>query len=210
MTSHTEVGTSRQFSGMSDETLIQSFLQGFFQGSVLLLSNQHLRTEPLFDSMQLLSSKDGVIATAKAKATPIGMVVRQGSPYTELLHQGLIEQQFYPLSKTAPEGCYLYRFCDVPEGYTLHCTTAKELWRACWGRGSGMRSGIPLDLLIWRKGPAGAKETWYSLRGMDCDKAQLLVKLLGWTDLVESSDLMVWAKHTATKLGHSTSTRKPG
>lgn len=57
-----------------------------------------------------------------------------------------------------------------------------------------MRSGIPLDLLVWRQGPAETKETWYSLRGMDCENGQLMIKMLGWTEMIASTDLVMWAK----------------
>jgi hypothetical protein len=197
MVGHSEAGSTHSSSVMSDEVLIQTFIEEFFYGQAALLSNHHLRTEPLFDSMQLLSSSEGVIATAKLRSTPIEMIVRQGSASSELMHQLLLQQSFYPLLKAPAEGCYIYRFCEPPEGYSIQCATAKDLWRACWGRGFGARSGIPMDLLVWRKGPPGSKETWYSLRGMDCDNGQLIIKLLGWTDPVMGTDLVVWARQMA-------------
>lgn len=204
MTTHVEVGASRPQSSLSNETLIEKFVDGFLQGHVSLLSNQKLKTEPLFDSMQLLSSRGEVLATARVRSTPICMIVRRVSSYWELLHQTLLAQSFYPLMPAPQEGCYIYRFIEAPTGYELHCTTAKELWRACWGRGFSMRSGIPLDLLVWRQGPTGGKEDWHSLRGMDCEQGQLMIKMLGWNTTVDSSELIVWAKQTtATRLGVS-------
>lgn len=194
MTSPIEVGTPRPQGGASDEILIQDFIDNFLQGHTALLSNQNLRTEPLFDSVQLLSPKEGIVATAKVKDAPIKMIVRHRSSYWESLHSCLTAQSFYPMLKAPQEGCYIYRFCEAPEGYKLHCTTAKDLWRACWGRGFGVRSGIPLDLLIWRQGPAGTKENWYSLRGMDCENAQLMIKMLGWTEMIDGTDLVLWTR----------------
>jgi hypothetical protein len=194
MTSPIEACIPRPHGGPPDEVLIQGFVDDFLQGHTAFLSNQNLRTEVLFNSTQLLSSKEGVVATAKGKDTPIKMVVRSSSSYWELLHSCLCAQNFYPLMKAPQDGCYIYRFCEAPEGYQLYCTTAKELWRACWGRGFGMRSGIPLDLLVWRQGPAETKEAWYSLRGMDCENGQLMIKMLGWTETISSTDLVMWAK----------------
>jgi hypothetical protein len=194
MTSPIEACTPRPHGGPSDEVLIQGFVDDFLQGNSAFLSNQNLRTEALFNTMQLLSAKEGVVATAKGRETPIKMVVRSSSSYWEFLHHCLTTQSFYPLLKAPQENCYIYRFCEPPEGYQLYCTTARELWRACWGRGFGVRSGIPLDLLVWRQGPAETKETWYSLRGMDCENGQLMVKMLGWTETISSTDLIVWSK----------------
>jgi hypothetical protein len=207
MVGHAEIRTNQSSNVMSDEVLIQTFIEEFFHGNLALLSNPHLRTEPLFDSMQLLSSVDGVIATAKLRSTPMEMIVRQGTASGDLMHQLLLQQMFYPMLRAPAEGCYIYRFCEPPEGYTLQCATAKDLWRACWGRGFGVRSGIPMDLLIWRKGPPGSKETWYSLKGMDCDNGQLTIKLLGWADAVMGTDLVVWARQLST--GQSGSNHRP-
>jgi hypothetical protein len=207
MVGHTEVGANQSSGVMSDEILIQTFIEEFFHGNIALLSNPHLRTEPLFDSMQLLSPLEGVIATAKIKSTPMEMIVRHGTALGELVHQSLLKQMFYPMLKAPAEGCYIYRFCEPPEGYFLQCATAKDLWRACWGRGFSMRSGIPMDLLVWRKGPPGSKETWYSLKGMDCDNGQLTIKLLGWTDAVLGTDLVVWARQTSVSQPGSTHQR---
>ena len=196
MVNHTAVRASRALSTLSDDALVQAFIDSFFQGHPVLLSNQTLRTEPIMNSIQLLSLKEGCIATANLNASPISITVRYGSSYGSLIHERLIAQSFYPSVSTGQEASYIYRFCEAPDGYDLYCTTAKELWRACWGRGFGHRPGIPMDLLIWRQGPPGSKDAWYSLQGMDCDLGQLTVKMLGWSNAVNGSDLILWARQT--------------
>jgi hypothetical protein len=62
MANYTEVRTPRTLSTLSDNALIGAFIEGFFQGQTVLLSNQTLRTEPILNSMQLLSLKEGCIA----------------------------------------------------------------------------------------------------------------------------------------------------
>ncbi len=194
MISHMKTGPSRHAELMSDKTLMQAFVDGFIRGDSVLLANQNLKTEPLFDSMQLLSTREGIVATAYPYAAPMSIVLRTEMSYGERLHQLLADQCFYPLMQGPVSGCYQYQFCEPPAGYSLYCTTARELWRACWGRGFGIRSGIPLDLLVWRQGPSRDQNQWYSLRGMDCDQGQLMVKMLGWTDTVQGDDLVVWAR----------------
>ena len=183
---------------LSDEALIQAFIEEFFQGQVKLLANHRLKTEPLFRSLQLLSVTEGVVATAKLNSTPMEMIVRHGTASGELMHRMLINQSFYPICKAPAEGCYIYRFCEPPEGYFAQCATAKDLWRTCWGRGVGQRSGIPMDLLVWREGPPNSRDRWYSLRGMDCELGQLTIKMLGWSDVVQSTDIVVWARQAST------------
>lgn len=181
---------------LSDSELIQTFVEGFVQGRAVLLSNTNLRTEPLFDSMQLIDNKEGLISTANMKQAPISAKIRPVSVYWNVLHDAMTEQSFYPLTKGDRNDCYIYRYCAPTDNHEIHCTTAKELWRVCWGRGYSVRSGIPLDLLVWGKGPTSHRETWHALRGMESDNGQLAMKILGGTIRVDSQDLVVWARQT--------------
>lgn len=114
--------------------------------------------------------------------------------YWSLLHDVLRRQNFFPLAKAETKDFYSYRYCLLSADYEIHCTTAKELWRICWGRGQTVRSSIPLDLMVWGQGPALEKESWHPLRGMDCDQGFLKIKILGGFIQVESQDLVVWAR----------------
>ncbi len=185
-------------SAPTDISLIRTFVSGFIQGHVVMLANSSLRTEPLLgSSMQLLSKKEGLIATANMDVAPISMLVRETTSLAPLLHETLAGHQFYPLAKAKPEACYLYRYCAPPEGYELHCTTAKELWRLSWGRGFGSRSGIPLDLIVWYQTANGVRASWQSLRGMDCDQGMLQIKVLGGALWMNSAEWVVWARKDA-------------
>jgi hypothetical protein len=190
----------------TDEELIQRFIEGFIQGNSVLLSNRSLRTEPLFNSMQLMAGHD-VIATANLKDPPIQVVVNHATPYGELLQQRLLAESFYPLIRTGQPHQYVYQYCASPENYEMHCTTAKELWRVCWGRGLSVRSGIPLDLLVWSGSSSRSQQNWRPLRGIDCDQGKLHIKLLGGSLSVASADPLVWARQQSTALLRERRTR---
>lgn len=193
---------------LSDSELIQTFVEGFVQGRPVLLSNANLRTEPLFDSMQLIDNKEGLISTANMKQAPISAKIRPVSAYWGELHDAMVDQSFYPLAKHEQSDCYVYRYCAPSDNHEVHCTTAKELWRVCWGRGGSIRSGIPLDLLVWGKGPTSHREKWHSLRGMECEAGQLEIKILGGTLRVDSQDLVVWARQVGnTRLSSASNSR---
>lgn len=182
---------------LSDSELIQTFVEGFVHGRPVLLSNSNLRTEPLFDSMQLIDNKEGLISTASMQQAPISAKIRPCSAYWTVLHDAMMAHCFYPLAQSDQRDCYIYRYCPPSENHKIYCTTAKELWRASWGRGYSGRSGIPLDLLVWGQGPTSQREKWHALRGIDCEAGQLAIRVLGGTIWVASDDLMVWAKQTS-------------
>ena len=183
---------ARDYAGLTDEQLITAFVDGIVRGERPLQANKNLRVEPVLDSLQLLSKRDAGLATVNLKQLPIQIEVRMGTPYFQQLHDALLSLQYLPYQKTA--NAYQYRYCQPPKGYELHCTIAKDLWRASWGRGFGARVGIPLDLIVWRPTNAKRKEPWQSLVGMECDRGKLMIKMLGRSTAVSSTDLVVWAK----------------
>ncbi|MBW4552910.1 MAG: hypothetical protein KME35_17635 [Aphanocapsa sp. GSE-SYN-MK-11-07L] len=190
---------------LDDCGLIRTFVDGFAQGQSVLLCNGNLRTEPVCGSVQLLSKKEGIISTAKLNEPTLNAMVKSTSSYWALVHQALVEQSFFPLMDLKVKTCYSYHRRDIPEGYKIHCTTAKDLWRVCWGQGYSSRYGIPMDLLIYSRGPAGRKETWYPIKGMDCRHGQLFIKMLGGEVSFDSTDMVVWLKKTSHETAYSRS-----
>jgi hypothetical protein len=179
---------------LTDNELIQTFVEGFVQGRPVLLSNANLRTEPLFGTMQLIDNKEGLISTANLSQAPISAKIRRISPYWGVLHNSMMAQSFYPLTKNEQSDCYVYRYCAPSENHNMRCTTAKELWRVCWGRGYSVRSGIPLDLMIWGQVSTSHRQKWHPVRGIECVNGQLVIKILGGSLQVDSHDLVVWAQ----------------
>ncbi len=185
---------------LDDSGLIRTFVDGFAHGQSLLLCNSNLRTEPVCGSVQLLSKKEGIISTAKLNEPTLNAVVKSTSSYWALVHQALVEQSFFPLMDVKVKTCYNYHRREIPDGYEIHCTTAKDLWRVCWGQGYSSRYGIPMDLLVFSRGPMGRKETWYPIKGMDCRNGKLFIKMLGGEESFETNDMVVWLK----KISHET------
>jgi hypothetical protein len=56
---------------VEDSVLIAAFVANFVQSQPLLLANANLRIEPTFDTLQLLSKKEGLLATAALAAQPL-------------------------------------------------------------------------------------------------------------------------------------------
>ncbi|NJN23706.1 MAG: hypothetical protein HC810_04035 [Acaryochloridaceae cyanobacterium RL_2_7] len=188
------VRSSQDSATLSDDQLISAFIDGVIRGEQPLQANKNLRIEPVFQSLQLLSNREGMIATVNLRQIPIQIDVHQGTSFSQQVHEKLFEQSYLPLHKLLNSPTYCYRFCEVPQNYQVYCTTVKELWRASWGRGFGLRSGIPLDLIVWYPCEGARQEPWQSLMGMDCDRGQLVVKMLGHAVALDSTDLVVWAK----------------
>ncbi len=192
-TNHTDSITG--LSSMSDEALLQEFIGSVLRGDGALYANSNLQVEPVLHSLQLFSKQDGLIASVNIKKVPIGIDVREETEYWDFLHRSLVEQNYLPISHKVYPKTFRYQYCPAPDGYQACCSTAKDLWRICWGRGFGLRHGIPLDMLFLAPSATERqKHVWQPLRGMDCDLGKLEIKLLGMKHIVDGQDLVVWAK----------------
>jgi len=173
---------------MDDLAMIEAFVRAAIADEDLLLSNPGLRIEMCFNAIQLLASKEGLLATSQHGEKPPIIVVNRSSSYWELLHQILLNFSFVPTGETQKD-FYRYQHCTVPEGYRLECTQAMDLWRAWWGSSyRNRRQVIPLELLIWRRG------TWYPVKDIISSQGALYIKTLGSESTLHGSDLVAWLK----------------
>lgn len=178
----------------TDDEIISTFVTSFIQGQSILLSNHNIRTEPLFDTVQLIAQQGGVISTAALKGSPVTAQLHPIAPYSQLVHQVMTKNNYYPLAKNERGDSYIYQYFAPSKDYRVYCTTAKELWRVCWGRGTSIRSGIPLELVIWGQRTLLQKQTWHPIRGMEVENCQFVVKILGGSFPYASDDLVIWAR----------------
>ncbi len=163
---------------IDDLALIEAFVHGLIQNESVLLSNPNLRVEPVFQTLQLLG-REGLLATAILAEKNQPTTVRADSSYWELIHQALLRQSFFPIHTLEKDSFYTYEYRTVPEGYQAYYTSAQELWRVCWGRGSKSRPGVLTELLILSRGPTGRQETWQPVRNIESKQGALYIKMLG-------------------------------
>jgi hypothetical protein len=173
---------------MDDIAVIEAFAKAAIAEEDLLLSNPSFRIETSFNTIQLLTVNEGLIATSKHGEKPLSVAVNHRSSYWELLHQTLLTLSFVPTGETQKD-FYRYQYCTAPQGYRLECTQAMDLWRAWWGSSHrNRRKTIPLELLIQRRG------TWYPVKDIITSHGALYIKTLGSELTLHGSDLVVWLK----------------
>lgn len=191
--------TNLRFSGASgqpveDSVVIAVFVEHLIQSQSLFLANANLRIEPTFDALQLLGKKEGLLATAALVVQPLTATVRYGSSYWDCIHQTLIKQSLFPLPSLHKGLLHTYQHRQVPAGYQMYCTSARELWRVWWRRGVHSRFGISMELLILHRGPLGRQETWHPVRNMESSLGAILVHTLGGEIDLQPTELVVWLK----------------
>jgi hypothetical protein len=173
---------------MNDSDLIQAFVQQLIQGKPILLANSHLKAESISNRAQLWAKTEGPIAVTNIKDEPRSIFVRQDSEYTELIHQTLLAESFFPvIDNIQKQGFDKYQYETVPEGYQLHYLEAKQFWKAWWQYYKRKnRSIIDLELLIFTRGK------WYPAREVALEMGMLYIKTLGDELQVPAAQKIVW------------------
>jgi hypothetical protein len=106
------------------------------------------------------------------------------------MHQALLARHFIPTPGGADQhGFVQYRADNIPAGYEVTHTAAKELWKEWWrtARHSGVH-GIHMDLLIF------ARDTWYPIRNIICSQGTLFITTLVSEVSFAGSEQLTWLR----------------
>ncbi len=173
---------------LDDAALISKFVKQ----EISLASNQGLRIESAFDSVQLMAKRGGVVASIKlVENVPVAMV-RSGTNYASLIHCILLENNFLPISDLN-NALQQYRKTDIPAGYKLNCTEARALWKEWWTHMRyANRNTIQMELLI------AVRSTWYPIREIVCSQGNLFIKTLGNELIFDGGAQICWLNRLAT------------
>ena len=170
-------------SSLDDLTLLQLFVSG----DATLEANQALRIQPANKERQLLGRKGALLATAYDAALPPRIEVRRRSDYTDLLHQILIDHHFIPIGQGLDSQVLCYAHCPVPEGYRLHYTEARQLWKQWWLRSSRQgKRNLQLDLFVL------TQDKWYPVRDIGLSNGTLYVETLRGETAHQGEDMLAW------------------
>lgn len=177
---------------LDDAALILQFVKR----ESTLASNQSLRIEPAFDSVQLLAKRGGLLASIKTNQNITAASVRRGSEYWNLIHQILVSNQFVPIEPSAKSEFLQYEQRQIPSGYKLNCTESRFLWKEWWTRvRNSNRNNIQTDLLIF------CRNTWYPVREVVCSQGSLFVTTLVSEFIYQGSELIVWLSKEQSDMG---------
>lgn len=176
-------------STIDDIALIHQFLEG----EDTPLSNGNLMIQANSDSIQLLATCEGVVATIqRVQYTPTISLYTE-SNYYELIREMLIERHFLPLSidSQISSGFEQYRSYQIPNGYTMKYTFAKLLWREwrfTWNKQNSTRLRRGILLLI--------KNNWYPVQDIGFHQGFLILKTLVSSVTVQPDDRLIWLNQT--------------
>ncbi|MEM9905783.1 MAG: hypothetical protein AAF921_12245 [Cyanobacteria bacterium P01_D01_bin.44] len=181
---------------LSDQSLIETFVQDSLQGRESLLANPNLQAMMNAGVQQLMAKQSGIVMSASLEDGHPQFLVQLTSTYNQLIGQVLVSQGFLPSEDmldrntgTKQHSFLKYIPVKLPKGYEPRCTGAIDLWKTWWSYAKRSRSQvIPLDLVI------RCRHTWYPIKDIFVTEGLIYIKTLGAEIALHSGDTVFWLK----------------
>ncbi|MBW4644628.1 MAG: hypothetical protein KME23_16835 [Goleter apudmare HA4340-LM2] len=172
---------------LSNIDLVREFVRCSIRKQDVLLANPALQAETVYKSNQITAKTEGVIATFPLTNTAPEFSIKATSSHWDVMNEALANYSYMLTGEIDSRGYYQYQYCQLPQGYQMHCTKSVFLWRAWWKyRKYALKIGIPLELLIRRR------NSWYPIKDLIISDGLLYIKTLGTEIAVHSDDLVIW------------------
>lgn len=184
---------------LSNEALIQKFVQASLKKEEVLLANSALRAQSILSSQsaptnQLISRQEGLIASSHLEHDCPEIAIRQTSSYWELMQQVLVGCSCVTNTQQDPESPFQhYQYIKTPPGYSMSCTQAKLLWRLWWRKYRRLRhtSGLTMELLV------RVRQTWYPIRALEISNGMIFITTLVDEVSLSNEDHILWLEKIA-------------
>lgn len=173
-----------------DLVLIDRFIQHTINFQEVDLVTSNLQVTVHDGISQIYSKQEGLLASANLTAELITIGVRQSNSYCDFIQRALLQVSYFPVSERVLDDCINYEYREVPSGYLVNCTQAKNLWRLWSWQGHQRRVdlGISLNLLIPYWG------VWHPVRDIQREGDLLIIKALGRHITTQVSQSLIWLK----------------
>ncbi|MEM9215794.1 MAG: hypothetical protein AAGD25_15815 [Cyanobacteria bacterium P01_F01_bin.150] len=178
---------------LSDEELINQFIQESLQNQEVLLANANLTAQATHRpdhtiQNQLLSKQKGIVAYSTLNHQYPEILVRNGSNFWVTLNYALARRHFIPIKQTEQAQFSSYQYVKIPEGYQMACTKAMELWRTWWKyyRRARYGSRLAMNLLV------RVRQTWYPVQNLEVSNGLLFIRTLVDETTLHGTDLIFW------------------
>ncbi|MGD1852810.1 MAG: response regulator [Leptolyngbyaceae cyanobacterium] len=181
-----------------DAALIKSFAQAFVQGESVLLSTPRLIAEANARSITLASKTDGIIINVKTIDNRLTAIVKQDSPYWEMICQVLTSVSFFPVSQRTNGICYC-QYRAIPEKLQVYSTSAVTLWNVWDSQVSchQVQARPPLsrsNILVLRRG------SWYHIQRMAKQQGNLQLKTIVGDVVIPLEDSLIWGVRSSLEM----------
>jgi hypothetical protein len=176
---------------LDDSTLIEKFVQGSNQ----LLASANLRLEVNGGVSQLmtrtgdaLAEPSGtIIAIMYLQNKPRSVIIKNSSPFVELIDQLLISQDFVMFGDASRAGFTEYRHYVSPAGYRVWYTDPAILWKKWWPTERFQdKQRFNMDILV------SFKNNWYPVQNINVNAGTFTIKTIAGQIVLKRDGKVLW------------------
>jgi hypothetical protein len=183
---------------LDDNQLIEKFVQG----SDRLLATDNLRLEVNGGLSQLLGRNGDPIAIMYLQNKPRTVVVKNKSPFLELIDRMLIDRDFVMFGDASRAGFIEYKHFVTPAGYRIWHTDPSILWKKWWPTERFQdKQRFNMDILV------SLKNSWYPVQNINVNAGIFTIKTIAGQIVLKRDDKVLWlaqamSEHTAGATGN--------
>ena len=168
---------------LDDSQLIEEFVQGSEQ----LLASPHLRIEVNGGLSQLLGRNGEPIAIMYLHNQPRTAIVKQNTPFSELIDRQSIERNFVMFGDATRAGFSEYKHYVTPAGYRIWRTEPSILWKKWWPTERFQdKQRFNLDILV------NFKHNWYPVQNIIVNAGKFTIKTIAGQLVLNRDEKVLW------------------
>lgn len=168
---------------LDDSQLIEQFVQG----SERLLASPHLRLEVNRGLSQLLGRNGDPIAIMYLHNQPRTAIVKQNTPFSELIARLSIERDFVMFGDASRAGFSEYKHYVPPAGYRIWRTEPSILWKKWWPTERFQdKQRFNLDILV------NFKDNWYPVQNIIVNAGIFTIKTIAGQLVLKREEKVLW------------------
>ncbi len=168
---------------LDDHKLIEKFIQGSNQ----LLASANLRLEVNGSLSQLMARNGDPIAMMYLQNKPRNLIVKQNSPFLEVIDRISIERDFVLFGDATRAGFIEYKHYVTPAGYRIWYTDPSILWKKWWPTERFQnKQRFNMDVLV------NLKDNWYPVQNINVNAGNFIIKTIAGQLVLKRDDQVLW------------------
>jgi hypothetical protein len=168
---------------LDDNKLIEKFVCGSNQ----LLASEKLRLEVNGTLSQLMTHNGDSIAIMYLQNKPRTVIIKNSSPFAELINSSLIGQDFVMIGDASRAGFTEYRHYITPAGYRIWYTDPSILWKKWWPTERfHNKQRFNMDILV------NLKDNWYPIRNINVHGGKFTIDTIAGQLILNRDGKVLW------------------
>ncbi len=177
---------------LDDRQIVEKFVHGSNQ----LLASKNLRLEVSGNLSQLIAQNGDVVAIMYLQNKPRNAIIKNSSPFAELIDDSLIDRDFVLIGDASRSGFTEYRHYVTPAGYRAWYTDPAILWKKWWPTERfHNKQRFNMDILV------NLKDNWYPVQDINVNAGIFTIKTIAGQLILKRNSKVLWLAQIMPEAG---------